>query len=474
MSNHTSYKGQKDSVQPKASAGVRKSASSSPEELARGAVERRAIEAMVWGMPLVNFDLMYQAMVRATKARDNQVVYWSRPIDWKCQLLTPNTDLIYMLPFFDTREVGPVVVEIPPADGGVINGSLMDAWQTPLEDVGPAGVDKGKGGKYLVLPPGYKENPPEGYIVLRSATYKGYGLMRSLLPDGSDAGIAKAAAYGRRIQVYPLAKAASPPPTFYADANDVLFDANIQYDSRFFDSLNRMVQAEPWLERDRAMINTLKSLGIEKGKPYNPDAQTQKLLDAAAAQAHAFLDVLFEATFTPPWHPSSRWAFLTSQAFTKAAQSNYADPNVYPTDDRGVLYTFIFFAPKRLVEGQFYLMTHQDKGGKAFDGSRNYRLIVPPNVPIRQYWSATVYDRETHGLVRNMSHAARSSQTSGLHKNADGSVDLFFGPKAPKGKEANWVPTDPKRTFEVLFRFYGTEKALFEKTWVLPDVEAVK
>jgi hypothetical protein len=474
MSNHPSGKGQDDSIQLEASAGVRKSALSSPEDLARGVVERRAIEAMIWGMSLVNFDLMYQAMVRATKARDNQVVYWSRPIDWKCQLLTPNTDLIYMLPFFDTSEVGPVVVEIPPADGGVINGSLMDAWQTPLEDVGPAGVDKGKGAKYLVLPPGYKENPPEGYIVLRSATYKGYGLMRSLLPDGSDAGIAKAAAYGRCIQVYPLAKAASPPPTFYADANDILFDANIQYDSRFFDSLNRMVQTEPWLERDRAMINMLKSLGIEKGKPYNPDAEARKLLDAAAAQAHAFLDAGFDATFTPPWHSSSRWAFLTSQAFTKAVQSNYADPDVYPTDDRGVLYTFIFFAPKRLVEGQFYLMTHRDKAGKVFDGGRNYRLTVPPNVPARQYWSATVYDRETHGLVRNMSHAARSSQTPGLNTNADGSVDLFFGPKAPNGREANWVPTDPKRRFEVLFRFYGTEKRLFEKTWVLPDVEEVK
>jgi len=459
---------------PGRSSRAQHAAPAPPEGLARDTVERRAIEAMIWGMPLVNFDLMRQAMIRETRARDNQVVYWSRLIDWKCQLLTPNTDLIYLLPFFDTREVGPVVIEIPPADGGVINGSLMDAWQTPLEDVGPAGVDKGKGGKYLVLPPGYKEKPPEGYIVLRSATYKGYGLMRSILKSGSDADIAKAAEYGRRIQVCPLSKAASPPPTPYADANDVLFDANIQYDSRFFDSLNRMVQYEPWLERDRAMINTLKSLGIEKGKPYEPNAEQRKLLDAAAAKAHAWLDARFEATFTPPWHESSRWAFLTSQEFTKAVQSDYADPNVYPIDDRGALYTFVFFAPKRLVEGQFYLLTHQDKSGNPFEGGKNYRLAVPPNVPIRQYWSATVYDRVTHGLIRNMTHAARSSQTPGLQKNADASVDLYFGPKAPVGKESNWVPTDTKRKFEVMFRFYGTERALFEKTWVLPDVGEVK
>jgi hypothetical protein len=122
------------------------------QDLASETIERRAIEAMIWGMPLVNFDLMRQAMLNVTKAQDNQIVYWSKLSDWNNQLLTPNTDVVYLLPFFDTRAVGPIVVEIPPAEGGVINGTLMDAWQTPLEDLGPAGVDKGKGGKYLVLP----------------------------------------------------------------------------------------------------------------------------------------------------------------------------------------------------------------------------------------------------------------------------------------------------------------------------------
>jgi hypothetical protein len=116
-------------------------------------------------------------------------------------------------------------------------------------------------------------------------------------------------------------------------------------------------------------------------------------------------------------------------------------------------------------------MTHQDLTGKPFEGNRNYRLRVPANVPATQYWSATVYDRVTHGLVRNMSHAACSSLTPGLQTNDDGTVDIYFGPNAPVGNESNWVPTDPERRFEVLFRFYGTEKRLFEKTWVLPDVE---
>jgi hypothetical protein len=165
----------------------------SADELSRGTIKSRAVEAVIWGMPAVNFDLMYQAMVRETKGTYNQIVYWSRLPDWKNQTLTPNPDSIYLMPFINTKSAGPVVIEIPPADEGSINGTIMDAWQMPLEDVGPAGVDKGAGGKYLVLPPGYKDKAPDGYIALPSATYQGYALLRSILKSGSDADIAKAA-----------------------------------------------------------------------------------------------------------------------------------------------------------------------------------------------------------------------------------------------------------------------------------------
>src|SRR6267154_5309745 len=134
----------------------------SAQDLARRTVERRAVEAVIWGMPAVNYDLMYQAIVRETKATFNQIVYWSRLPDWKNQTLTPNPDSIYFMPFFNTKEVGAVVLEIPPGDEGSITGSIDDGWQAALEDVGPAGVDKGKGGKYLILPPGYKQAVPAG------------------------------------------------------------------------------------------------------------------------------------------------------------------------------------------------------------------------------------------------------------------------------------------------------------------------
>ena len=203
------------------------------DDLARRTIERRAVEAIIWGMPAVNYDLMYQAMVRETKGTFNQIVYWSRLPDWKNQTLTPNPDSIYIMPFFNTKDAGPMVLEIPAADDGSITGTIMDCWQGALEDVGPAGADKGKGGKYLILPPGYEGKPPEGYIALPSDTYQGYALLRSILKSGSDADLAKAVAYGKRIKLYPLAQANNPKPTTFVDAIDVVFDATIPYDLRF-------------------------------------------------------------------------------------------------------------------------------------------------------------------------------------------------------------------------------------------------
>jgi hypothetical protein len=441
-------------------------------DLARRTIERRAVEAVIWGMPAVNTDLMLQAMIGSAKGNPNQIVYWSRLPDWKNQTLTPNPDVIYLMPFFNTKDAGPMVLEIPPADDGVINGTVMDVWQVPLEDVGPAGVDKGKGGKYLILPPGYSVAVPDGYIALPSMNYQGYALLRSILKSGSDADVAKAVSYATRIKLYPLSQAANPPMTTFVDAIDVVYDSTIPYDLRFFRSLDRVVQTEPWLARDKLMIDMLKSIGIEKGKPFNPDAKIHDILTSAAQEAHAALENRYESIFIP-YFDISRWAVPALPDYLKASQDGFSDPNAYPFDSRGLVFTFAFFTPKHLGEGQFYLMNVKDKDGQNFEGSKSYRLTVPANAPVKQYWSATVYDRATHGLIRDMPRSSRGSQSLGLEKNADGSADIYFGPKAPAGKDSNWVPTNPRGQFEVLFRFYGPEKPLFDKRWKLPDIEKV-
>jgi hypothetical protein len=441
----------------------------SVDELNRRNVERRAVEAVIWGMPAVNFERLLQAAI-ANGAAPNQVIFWSRPVNSKNQTLTPNPNTIYFNPFYDTTN-GPVVLEIPPAEGEAsITGSIDTAWQNALEDVGPAGVDKGKGGKYLITPPGYKDKVPNGYIALSSDTYRGFVILRSNYKSSTDADIAAAVAYGKRVKLYPLGGSASS--TVFADVYDKLYDSTIPYDASYFEALNRFVQAEPWLTRDKVMIESLRSLGIEKGKPFNPDAKTKAILDSAAREAHAYIDGQYEAALAVPLNPGTRWALPGKKDVIDGMGDGFAEPDSYPIDGRAATYSIAYFSPKHLGAGQFYMLAIQDKAGQPLSGKKMYRLHVPPEAPVKLYWSATAYDRETHALIRETSHSSRASNTAEVQKNADGSVDVYFGPSAPAGKEPNWVPTNG-RGFEVLFRLYGPEKPFFEKAWILPDIEEV-
>jgi hypothetical protein len=440
-----------------------------PAQLAERTLHRRAVETVIWGMPAVNFERMLQAAID-NGAVPNQVVYWSRPVNWKDQTLTPNPDTIYFNPFYDTTS-GPVVLEIPPAAGDAsITGSIDMAWQNAMEDVGPAGVDKGQGGKYLITPPGYKTpaGGHAGYIALPSDTFRGFAILRSNFKSGSDADIAAAVDYGKRIKLYPLGRSDT---TKFVDVYDKLFDATIPYDARFFELLDRFMQAEPWLTRDKVMIDMLKSIGIEKGKSFKPDERTKTILASAASEAHAYLDDMYaHRYFPPPYYAGGRWAVPASAEVLEQMATNFAKADRYSVDSRAVAYSVAYFSPKRFGAGQAYLMTIVDKAGLPLSGKQNYQLHVPPNAPVTLYWSATAYDRETHALIRETSRSSRGSNSDGIQKNSDGSMDVYFGPAAPAGKESNWIPTNG-RDFEVLFRFYGPEKPLFDKTWVLPDIE---
>ena len=447
---------------------------SSSADLAGRTIERRAVEAAIWGMPAVNYDLMLQEMLTKTPGKVGQVIYWGRPLDWHNQTLTPNPDALYFLVFFNTKD-GPVVLDLPPADNnGSFNGNIVTVWQMPLEDAGLLGYDKGAGGRYLILPPGYKGEPPQSYIPLPSDTFGGYMLFRANLKSHSDTDVQASIAYGKRIKIYSLAQAANPPATVFTDVKDIDFDSTIRYDASFFDHLNRVVQNEPWLMRDKAMIDQLRSLGIEKGMPYQPDDTTKALLASAAQDAHAWLEAKYDAGLPPFFSPTSRWTYPAPLDLVKEMQNGFSNPDTYPTDSRGLAYSYAFIGIKRLGAGQFYAISIHDKDGNSFDGGQTYRLTVPPNVPVEQYWSVTAYDRETHTLIKNMPRASRSSQIPELQKNPDGSIDIYFGPKSSAGTETNWVPTDPARKFELMARFYGPKKKFFDKFWTLPDVEKVR
>jgi hypothetical protein len=241
-------------------------------------------------------------------------------------------------------------------------------------------------------PPGYEGKAPEGYIVLPSETYRGFVILRSNFKSRSAADIAAAVAHGKRIKFYPLG--ASPESTVFLDVYDKPFDATIPYDARFFESLHRMVQIEPWLTRDKLMIELLKTLGIEKGKPFTPDEKTRAIFDAAAREAHAEVAMKYEAGFVPPFYDGTRWAVPVPKETLDGMSSGFADPNSYAIDGRAVFYHMAYFSVKKLGAGQFYLVAIHDSTGQPLDGKQTYRLTVPPNAPVNQYWSVTAYDSE--------------------------------------------------------------------------------
>ncbi|MEU9336514.1 DUF1254 domain-containing protein [Streptomyces sp. NPDC048290] len=433
-------------------------------------VRARALQAVVWGMPAVNYRLMYDAATTAGMDGENQVLWWPGLMDWQNQSLTPNPDVIYVMPFYNTED-GPVVLEVPPADDThKINGSVMDYWQAAIEDVGPAGLDAGAGAKYLILPPGYRSTVPEGYTPLWSDTYRGYALLRSLPAGQSDSDISDAVAYANQIKFYPYTPDGAPGTTVRVDVLKQPYDSTIRYDASFFETLNAMVQAEPWLERDRALIDQLASLGIRQGEPYAPDQATLDLLTAGIGDANTWLDERYRALFDSPYWEGTHWTMPAMRDLVESTNAGFTLPYAYPVDDRGLGYTFAFFSSRHLGKGQSYLMAIADADGQDLDGGQNYQLTVTANVPVSQYWSLTVYDRDTHTFLQGSDRLSRSSLDPDLITNTDGTVDLYFGPTAPAGHESNWIPTLSGTGFEVMFRLYGPEQAYTDKTWTLHDL----
>ena len=277
-------------------------------ELNRRTVERRAVDAVIWGLPLVSEDAVKQAAFRDGKANYNDIVWWPKGGGWKNQSPTPNVNTRYMYFFINTKQDGPVVVELPPAvPGASFYGTIEDAWYVPLVDIG----FEGKGGKYLVLPPDYKGDVPDGYIPVRPKTYNTMTLLRSILASFSEKDVQTGNDLVKQVKIYPLSKAANPPAQRLLDMTEVMYNGLVKYDETFFTSLARMLNEETVQPRDLQMMGMLLPLGIEKGKEFKPDAATVAQLKAAAVEAHAWL-MDKAATDITPWWPEASGAPLTT------------------------------------------------------------------------------------------------------------------------------------------------------------------
>jgi hypothetical protein len=312
-----------------------------------------------------------------------------------------------------------------------------------------------------LLPPEYKDNVLPGYIPVQLATYNGYGLIRVIPNASSEADQARAAALVKQLRLYPLSKAAKPPEQRFIDMADRPFNAIVQFDETFYESLARMVNEEPVQPSDRAMMGTLQAIGIEKGKEFKPDPSAREVLEAALDEARTGL-VESVSTIEPSWS-DSRWGFPRAVVDSTAASE---------LDARAVMY-FMIIAPSAKPGQAAYLMAVQDAKGEFLRGENAYRLHVPAHPPARQFWAVTVYDRQTCGLIRESPRIGLDSYGK-LQWNADGSVDIDFGPKPAVGRESNWIYTPADTDWFAVFRLFGPEAPYFDHVWKLPDIERVR
>jgi hypothetical protein len=431
----------------------------------------RAVEAVVWAMPLLNFKEFRDAHA-AAGVGPNDVAYFSRIQNWKFQTATPNNTTPYVNFYWNVSD-GPVVVEIPPsADGIGIFGTLMDAWQRPIDDVGAAGRDGGLGSRYVLTPPGYDGALLPGAYTYTQRTNHGFGILRAIIPDASDESLAKAAEFAQRIRIYPLSQAQNPPRMNYVDTYDVLLEMTPVLDGGVFADIHEIIQQERIEDRDLSMMGLLAQLGIRKGEPFAPSSETKAVFDRAGPDALQYMLEQYHRFLNPFMYEGKKWSIITPPGVVETGFT-YEFPTYYDYHARGSLYYAVISSVKNYGSATFYLDLAETPDGEWLDGESQYKLTVPPNVPVRDFWAVTAYDLETASYIRDVEKGSIDSNLADLERNADGSVDIYFGPTAPRGKEANWLPTDPDRRFFLLFRFYGPEPGVFDGSFELNDIERI-
>ena len=432
----------------------------------------RAVDAVVWAMPLLNFKGFRDAHA-AVGVGPNDVTYHSQIQNWKFQTATPNNTTPYVN-FYWTLAEGPVVIEIPPsADGVGIFGTIMDAWQRPIDDVGAAGRDKGRGGKYLLTPPGYDGPLLPHAFVYEQRTQHGFAVLRPILPDTSDENVAKAAAFAQGIKVYPLSAADKPPKMKYVDTYDTLLEMTPVLDGGVYAQMHEIIQEEFVEEQNITMMGLLAQLGIRKGEPFDPSPEAQAVFDQAAPDALQYMLEQYHRHLNPWMYEGKKWCVLLPPGAIET-EMTYEFPSYYDYHARGSLYYAIITSVKNYGSATFYLDLAETPDGEWLDGGKNYKLTVPPNVPVKDFWAVTLYDLETASYIRDVEKGSVDSSIQDLKKNADGSIDLYFGPRAPRGLETNWLPTDPERRFFMLFRFYGPEPGVRDGSFELNDIELMQ
>jgi len=426
---------------------------------------QRAVQAYLLALPVVN-QAANRAAILAMGPANTTVPIWEQLVDSRTVELTANNNTPYTWFWIDLRN-GPLVIEAPPKVLGLVN----DIWYHWNGDIGFTGPDHGEGGKYLLLPPGYKGDEPSGYFLVRPGSFSVWVAWRSFVVDGNPkpgVDLVKKA-----TKIYSLEQAANPPSINFVDMSGKPFNMVGRADYAFWEMLNQVVQDEPTDTVDATTLGFWASIGIQKGKPFAPDARMRKILTEAAAAGDATARALGfrvrekEAYFFDdrnwkrPFIGGYRFEWQPGVAnLSASAMFFFLATGVTPAMDT-----------KIVGEGSTYPWTAEDADNNPLDGGKTYRLHLPPNIPVRTFWSVIVYDTQTRSMLQtDQQFPSVSSQNKGVQANADGSVDVYFGPKTPPGKESNWVQTIPGKAWFTILRLYGPLEPWFKQSWRPDDI----
>jgi hypothetical protein len=455
---------------------------------------QRATQTYLWALPLINTLGMKFGSEKVFGAGHNVLPIWKKRLDAKTLVTTPNSDVIYAMSYVDLGKDGPLVFEAPP----MLQGILLDFWQRPIPvdggkffgDVGFFGPDEGKGGKFLLLPPGYEGEVPQGHYVYRSGTFNVFIFLRAFYKDPKN--LAPAVALMEEAKIYPLNGKETAKPMKFPDASGVPANMLPISDGSAFEALKLLVDAEGGNLAGPDWLGMLATIGIIKDKPFTPDAHTREILDRAAKTGYKTSRVIgleddFVGGISYRVYPDRHWLNPMADG-TPAKPGGVKDTSwmnvagAYPyldLDARIWMFTDYYSLSPGMIsqipgKGAKYMIGFTDSGGSPLSGASNYRLNLPPNIPAANFWSVTLYEAENaSGLANGQAFPSLGSRDKPI-QNSDGSTDLYLGPKAPAGKSNNWLATVPGRGYFAILRLYGPTEAAIDKSWKPGDIEKVK
>jgi hypothetical protein len=429
----------------------------------------RGIDAFLRGMSATSVYAFCRGLEEAGIKPNRDIGITEDLLDARSLFLTTNTTTVYTMACLNLKD-GPMVLRVPPR----VLGPVDDADFRWVTDVGLTGPDKGAGGDYLFVPPGYQGALPEkGYHIAKPRTNRLLAFYRAFVEKGDIA--AAVAGVKAKAAVFPLSEVADPPPTSFVDISGVKLNTISANDFSFYEESDAVVQNEPadWVDPDT--VGLYAAIGIRKGQPFSPDARLKAILEDSVAVASdiARSNALASRDPRTPIYPDRQW--LTPFV---GGSYRFLDGAERLLDARAMFFYYATGITPAMSEakpgtGSAYALAFRDATGAYLDGGRTYNLTLPGPIPAKDFWSFTVYDSQTRSLSpTDQKLAGVDSTLPGMQMNKDGGVTVWFGPSAPDGQVTNWVQTMPDKGYSVILRLYGPLEPWFDKTWQPGDMEA--